>query len=115
MRTYKQLTLEQRYHIAALKKVGCLNTEIALEVETSKSTICREFQRNTGKRGYRPLQAQIKADRRKQLAAKAIKMTSDVIDLIEGYIRLDWSPDQVSNELGVRHDIDISHEAYLGR
>ena len=74
MTTYKQLTEAQRYQIAALKKAGILNNQIALIIGTSESTITREIQRNSGKRGYRPRQAQIEADRRKQQAANAIKM-----------------------------------------
>ena len=110
MKTYQQLTLEQRYHIAALKKVGSLNKEIALEVGTSESTISREFQRNTGKRGYRPKQAQIKANRRKQQSAKAIKMTPEVIAIIEDYIRFDLSPEQASGALALEYGIYISYE-----
>lgn len=48
----------------------------------SPSTICREMQRNKGKKGYRPKQAQIKADKRKTQAAKVLKMTATVIVLI---------------------------------
>ena len=76
MKTHKQLTEGQRYQIAALKKAGSLNKEIAVIIETSESTISRELKRNTGRRGYRPKQAQIKALRRKQNATKAIKMTA---------------------------------------
>jgi IS30 family transposase len=69
MKTHKQLTEGHRVQIAALKKAG---GEIAMIVETSKSTISRELKRNTSRRGYRPKQAQIKTSRRKQNAAKAI-------------------------------------------
>lgn len=110
MNTYKQLTLEQRYQISALKTAGHLNIEIALIVGTSASTITREFQRNSGQRGYRPKQAQIKADRRKQQAAKALKMTPIAIELIESQIRFDLSPEQVSNLLKLEYDIYVSHE-----
>jgi len=58
----------------------------------SESTISRELKRNQGKKGYRPKQAQIKADNRKKQALKALKMTPDLILLIEARIRLDWSP-----------------------
>lgn len=110
MKPYKQLTEAQRYQIAALKKVEILNNEIALIIETSESTITREIQRNSGKRGYRPRQAQIKADSRKQQAAKAIKMIPETICLIEDLIRFDLSPEQVSNVLKQQHGIYISHE-----
>lgn len=107
---YQQLTLEQRYHIAALKKVGTKNKNIALEIGYSDSTISREFQRNSGKFGYRAKQAQIKADRRKQQATKSIKMNPCTIALLEELIRFDLSPEQASETLALKHNIFISHE-----
>ena len=68
------------------------------------------MKRNTGRRGYRPKQAQIKASRRKQNAAKAIKMTDEVIVLVDEQIRLNLSPEQVSGWLKAQHGIHISHE-----
>ena len=44
----------------------------------SESTISRELTRNEGKKGYRPKQAQIKADNRKIQAAKALNMTTEI-------------------------------------
>ncbi len=61
MRTYKQLTSEQRYQISALKKMGHRPSEIAQALEVHKSSISRELRRNTGERGYRPKQADEKA------------------------------------------------------
>ena len=110
MKTHKQLTLGQRYQIAALKKAGFTNKQIAQNIGTSESTISREFQRNTGKRGYRPKQAHIKALRRKQDATKAVKMTLAIILLIEERIRFGLSPEQVSGWLKEVHGISMSHE-----
>jgi len=110
MKTHKQLTLGQRYQIAALKKAGNSNKEIAKIVETSEATISRELKRNTGKRGYRPKQAHIKALWRKQNATKAIKMTAKVILLVNAQIRFDLSPEQVSGWLLEQHGIQFSHE-----
>ena len=76
----------------------------------SESTISRELTRNQGKKGYRPKQAQIKADNRKKQAAKALKMTPVLILLIEARILLDWSPEQVSGSLKDELGILISHE-----
>ena len=109
MKTYEQLIEGQRYQISALKKAGHLNKEIALIVGTSESTISREFTRNTGKRGYRPKQAQIKADKRKLQAAKSIKMTPEAVGLIESLLYFDLSPEQASGVLAQKHNIYISH------
>ena len=110
MKTYEQLIEGQRYQIYALKKARLLNKDIAIIIGTSPATIGREIKRNSGKRGYRPKQAQIKADRRKHLAAKSLKMKPEVIELIESQIRFDLSPDQASNVLKQEHGLYISHE-----
>lgn len=52
-------------------------------VNVSPSTICRELQRNTGKKGYRCKQAQLKSKNRRKLTAKPLKMTIGAIDLID--------------------------------
>ena len=52
MRRYTQLTQDQRYQIQVLMKAGLNQTETALIVCVHKSTICREFKRSTGLRGY---------------------------------------------------------------
>ena len=110
MRSYSQLTQDQRYQIEILKKAGKNQKEMADLLEVSASTICRELKRNTGKRGYRPRQAQLKADRRRSQAAKAQKMTEGLILLIEAKIELDWSPEQISGWLKTDQGIAISHE-----
>ncbi|MCF7998575.1 MAG: helix-turn-helix domain-containing protein, partial [Methylovulum sp.] len=60
-----------------LLKAGHTQKEIAPHLIVSSATISREIKRNKGKRGYRPKQAQIKADKRRSKAAKALKMTDD--------------------------------------
>jgi len=54
MRTYSQLTQEQRYQIYALKQTGHSPSEIAVVIRVHKSTVSRELKRNRGQRGYRP-------------------------------------------------------------
>jgi len=110
MRTYHQLSQAQRYQIEILKKAGKNQQEIAELLEVSPSTICRELQRNTGQKGYRSKQAQIKADRRRKQVAKALKMTKELVMLIESKIVLDWSPEQIAGWLKVEKNLSISHE-----
>jgi IS30 family transposase len=110
MSNYKQLNQAQRYQIEILKKAGKNQNEIAALLGVSESTISRELKRNEGNKGYRPKQAQIKADNRKKQALKALKMTPALILLIEARIRLDWSPVQVSGQLKDELGILISHE-----
>ena len=110
MNQYKQLTEGQRYQISALLKAGTFQKIIALIIGVSPPTISRELECNTEKRGYRPKQANIKAERRRQEAGKSIKMTFEVVNLIETKIQLDWSPEQVSGWLAKEENIRISHE-----
>lgn len=108
MKDYSQLTQGLRYQIAILKKAGKNQKDIAELVNVSPSTICRELQRNTGKRGYRPKQAQRKAGTRRRLAVKPLKMTKAVIALIEAKLKDNWSPEQVSGWLRQEQGIAMS-------
>ena len=110
MKTYKQLTYEQRCQIYALKKTGMSQNKIAKQLSVSQSTISREFSRNTGKRGYRIKQAQISSDKRRLAACKAIKMTTSIIELIDSKIKEKWSPEQISGWLKEDLNIYISYE-----
>ena len=110
MRTYKQLTYEQRCQIYALNKTGMSQNKIAKQLNVGQSTISREFSRNTGKRGYRIKQAQTATDKRRLAACKAIKMTTSLIALIELKINERWSPEQVSGWLKEEQGINISYE-----
>jgi IS30 family transposase len=65
MRTYTQLTQEQRYKISALKRMGHSKNELAQVVEMYRSTISRELHLNTGEHGYRPNQAYEKVSGRR--------------------------------------------------
>ena len=74
MKSYIQLTQEQRYQISAYKKAGYNQSEIAREIGVDKSTVSRELKRNQGLRGYRPKQAhQLSLQRRKDKAKERIK------------------------------------------
>ena len=108
MRTYKQLTQEQRYQIYALLKMGHQQTEIGKCIGVDKSTISRELIRNRGQRGYRPKQAHSMAMSRRRQGQSRIQ--SEVWALIEAKIRLEWSPEQVSGWLLNYHYIQVSHE-----
>jgi len=110
MRNFKQLNQAQRYQIEILNKAGKNQKEIAQLLGVSPATISRELKRNKGKKGYRPKQAQIKTDKRRKQAAKALKMTPALILLIEAKIVMEWSPEQISGWLKTHQGIAISHE-----
>jgi IS30 family transposase len=110
LKDYHQLTQGLRYQIEILKKAGKNQKDIADLVHVSPSTICRELKRNTGKRGYRPKQAQRKAENRRKLTAKPLKMTAVAIEWIDAKICLHWSPEQISGWLKQAQGLAISHE-----
>jgi IS30 family transposase len=108
MRSYQQLTREQRYQIYALLKMGHNQTEIAETVGVHKATISRELGRNTGQRGYRPRQAeQFSQARRKKGQPRIAEGTWQVV---EEKLQQDWSPEQISGWLLKNKAICISHE-----
>lgn len=106
--SYSQLTQIQRYQIYALKKTGCNQTQIAKNVGVDKSTISRELRRNEGQRGYRPKQAQRKAETRRNKAH--CRITHKQWFLVKGLIKLKWSPEEISGWLKKYFQIQISHE-----
>ena len=110
MRTYTQLTRGKRYQIRALLKAGFSQSEMAFYLKVHKSTISREIRRNRGHKGYRPRQAHERAMARRYAAAKRIKMTPAMIELITHHICQDFSPEQVSGHLARKHALSISHE-----
>ena len=108
MRTYTQLTHEQRYQIYSLLKAGHNQTEIAHNIRVHKSTISRELRRNRGLKGYRPKQAHELAVRRRNKANLLIDASTWA--WIETLIRFDLSPEQVSDWLQYNFGLHISHE-----
>ena len=108
--SYSQLTENERYQIAALKKADLTQKEIADVLGRSPSTISRELKRNTGLRGYRPIQAQRLSDRRRTNAYKAIKLSFNVKGWIRSLIRQQLSPEQVVNYLKRHKRISLHHE-----
>ena len=107
----KHLTQEQRYHIEAYKQVGYSNKEIAENLKVHPATIGRELKRNSSpvREIYKAKSAHEMASLRKSVNSSVpIKMKSKTISLIEKYIKLDWSPEQVSATLKIKHNISIS-------
>jgi len=109
--SYKHLSLEERHYIEFSMKNEKTLSEIGKELGRSQSTIIREIARNKGLRGYRHHQANCMANKRHEMKLKAIKLTPKVIAIIAGYIRQEWSPEQVVGRLekeGVIKKVSLS-------
>jgi transposase, IS30 family len=110
MQHYTQLTEEQRYQIYALLKYNHTQTEIASIVGVDKSTISRELKRNTGGRGYRPIQAHKKALQRRDEKVR-LSITDTTWQRVEQLLREDWSPEQITLWLIETGEPTVSHES----
>jgi len=111
---YKHLTPEERYLIYTLRQAGLSLAEIAQEIDRNPSTISREINRNTGKKGYRPKQAQKKYESRRSACKRPLKITGDIKDLVVERLNEEHSPEQISGYLKNFKNIEISHEGIYG-
>jgi IS30 family transposase len=110
MKSYTQLTQEQRYQIYAFRKAAFSKAQIARELHVHPSTIGRELRRNRGERGYRPQQAQQKAQQRCQAKSNATRITAETWHQVAALLRQQWSPEQISGYLKKHHLATVSHE-----
>jgi IS30 family transposase len=100
---YKQLDQKERDRIFLFKKKGLTNSQIAKRLGRDKSTIGREFKRNTHQKfhQYLPDTAGRKADKRKKLSRKKRYVDKHPRLKKEIAIRLKkgWSPDLIAGWL----------------
>ena len=109
MKSYQQLTQEQRYQIKACLKIGYSYGKIATEVGVHKSTISREIRRNRGMRGYRAKQAQHTAEQRKRGKAK-IRIKSATWKKVREHLKDKMSPEQIQGWLQTNNEEPVSPE-----
>ena len=106
---YSQLTEGERNQIYALLQEDVSHGRIAMILVRDISTIGREIRRNRGQRGYRPGQAQRKAQERRYIP-RSHKMTPEVIACIEEKLREEYSPEQISCTMQEYTGVRVSHE-----
>ena len=102
--TYHHLSQEERYQISALLKAGLTLAQISANLGRHKSTISREISRNSGLRGYRPRQACLMAQNRAVNSRNARQITYADWLCVEGYLRDQWSPEQITSEVSMSHE-----------
>lgn len=108
--SYTHLSLAERHYIEIERKTGTSMKQMAKALGRSQSTLSREISRNTGQRGYRHKQAHGLAEQRHKNKPKAVKLTEEVKQFIEGYLKQDWSPEQITGRLEREGIIKLHHE-----
>ena len=115
---YTHLTEEERYQIDDLRREGLSKRKIAKSLGRSASTLSRELARNTGERGWRPRQAQLKAIERLVVRGRnnASKVSDSPWQYAEKHLIEDqWSPEQISGRAKQEGLRGISHEVIYQR
>jgi len=93
-------TFCEREILYRLLKAKKPKAEIARLMGRSRSTIYREMKRNTGGCGYRPKQAQRKADERRLGCRREPKMSDPKLkSSVTRRLKQAWSPDQIARRL----------------
>jgi len=110
--SYRQLTPEERYMLAALRRQGCNQSEIARSLGRHRSTICREVRRNSCHLDghYRPSKAQERTNGRRTRSRRNQRFTAQDFATVDALLRRQWSPEQVSGHLARQGRLLISHE-----
>jgi IS30 family transposase len=117
MKTYVQLTLEERYQIYTGRKTGWSQAAIAKFIGRDPATVSRELKRNRyphtvcGQQHlYRPAYAhEMAAGRRAAKGRAERKIQGPLQSLVERKLFLGWSPEQISGRL--LHELDVGLSA----
>ena len=112
LRSYTQLSHEERYHITELRISRVSKADIARALRRSPSTICRELERNKkridGK--YRADLAHSYATTRRKRERRGFHLAPHLWEDVVALLKLDWSPEQISNYLRIYGSFTLSHE-----
>ena len=102
--THTRLSQTERYQIQALMKAGQTQIEIARILGRHKSTISRELARGSGRRGYRPRQAQNQSEERSQGSRNTARVSPEIWCSAKAFLGLQWSPEQIASQLPISHE-----------
>lgn len=108
----KHITKEQRYQIEAYLKSDKSKEFIANELKVSPSTIFREINRNSKKRGiYNAAYANELSIERKERFKRDRKFNNNIMQFIEEKLKNEqWSPEQIVGYCKSNNIIMVSHE-----
>ena len=112
MSRYLQLSQGERYTIAFLRRSSTTDAAIARYLKRSPSTICRELARNRepGDGRYRAALADTHARLRRQRERRGFRLNPELWATVVALLKLDWSPEQISNSLRLGGSFTLSHE-----
>ena len=123
MRHHQHLTLLERENILFLSAIGYSITQIAKKMNRDKSTISREFHRNSSIGGYIPVKAQNRYTNCRK-ACKPHKRLEDTM-LMDTVKRLfldhQWTPEEIEGRLTLEYHhkvisyVTIYRAIYAGR
>jgi transposase, IS30 family len=111
--TYTHLSQDERYQMHCLLAQGISKTHVAVTLKRSRTTINRELRRNASAQGYKPAAAQALATKRQRDkgANNADSFTDQQWQLVNAYLRIGLSPEQVRGRLKLEAQFSISVEA----
>jgi IS30 family transposase len=109
------LTPAEREEISRGLATGESLRAIAARLGRSASTVCREVNRNGGRRRYRAAKAEAQASKRSLRPRRCLlAMNERLRDMVAQKLREDWSPEQISGWLKRQYPDDeamrVSHE-----
>jgi len=104
----QRLTPTERYSISALLSIGHSIRSISRHLNRHHSVVCREVLRNSQQGRYDASEAHSRALLRQATSHTTIRFTSEIRDLVSDYLRIDWSPDQISQYLKMEYGKKIS-------
>jgi IS30 family transposase len=109
---YAQITPEERYAIAMLRRQHLSIRAIAAALGRSPSTISREIRRNRSEHdgGYRAGRACERTNGRRSRSRRNSRFTAEDWRLVEKLLARRWSPEQIAGRLRLEGTLSISHE-----
>lgn len=98
--------------LAALRRQGLNQAEIARSLGRHRSTVCREVGRNSTRADghYRAFTAQERTNGRRSRSRRNRRFSAEDFALIDGLLCRQWSPEQVAGHLARSGLLSISHE-----
>jgi IS30 family transposase len=98
--------------LAALRRQGCNQSEIARLLGRHRATVCREVRRNSTRSDgrYRAATAQERTNGRRSRSRRNQRFSAEDFALVDELLRRQWSPEQVAGHLARTGRLSISHE-----